>query len=86
MCFLFGNIVLCQPVLQEIVHGSRSYGKMNDMAIAMAVVNKGIRPQKEENMPDQLYQLMSIWWGKDPTLRPKMTEIILSLNGLSLDF
>jgi len=69
-------------VLWELLTGQVPYLGLTPLQAAVAVVQKGLRPQFRDDFPDPLKEIMTLCWRKNPDERPNFTDLVLRLEKL----
>ncbi|KAF9266392.1 kinase-like protein [Marasmius fiardii PR-910] len=68
----------------EIMTGKPPFPELHDGAVLHQVVNNHARPARPivEWCPDEIWNLVTVCWHKDPSQRPEAASITAYLNGL----
>eukprot|EP00873_Tetraselmis_striata_P034504 jgi/Tetstr1/454768/TSEL_041651.t1 len=69
-------------VIWELLTGQIPYLGLTPLQAAVAVVQKGLRPQFREDFPDPLKEIMTLCWRKNPDERPIFSDLVLRLEKL----
>ena len=73
-------------ILWEMLTGDVPYRGLGEIQIAVAVINKNLRPIIPKNCPQNLAKFIRICWDQDPNKRPDFNTIVRALESGAISF
>jgi hypothetical protein len=72
----------CMTGNREVLTGDIPYTGLTPLQAAIAVVQRGVRPDTPPHVPGVLATLMQRCWHRDPRERPEFSEVLSTLENM----